>query len=102
MGKPKQNDDELSCQKYGVPLYGAAWVPFAASPKEDSAADSETPAAPAPVKHLVVLAGGGGEGHSGIPNALLLSAFDSESSSLSDQPVRFPIHNLTDPYFCFS
>ncbi|KAH6762921.1 hypothetical protein C2S52_020354 [Perilla frutescens var. hirtella] len=79
MGKGKQNDDELSCQKYGVPLYGAAWVPSAAKAKEDSGVDS--------VKRLVVLAGGGGEGHSGIPNALLLSAFDLESNSLSDQPV---------------
>lgn len=84
--------DASTCQKYGVPLYGAAWVPSAAA-KEDSGKDSETPAA-APPKRLVVLSGGGGEGHSGIPNALLLSAFDSESTSLSDQPVR-PIHNLT-------
>ncbi|XP_057765626.1 SEC12-like protein 2 isoform X2 [Salvia miltiorrhiza] len=73
-----ENDEELNCKKYGVPLYGAAWVPSAAF----TANELETPA-----KRLVVLAGGGGEGHSGIPNALLLSAFDSESCSLSDQPV---------------
>ncbi|EPS71638.1 hypothetical protein M569_03119, partial [Genlisea aurea] len=62
-------------QKYGVPLYGAAWVPNSASNTEND------------VNSHVIVAGGGGEGHSGIPNALLLSKFDSESSSLSSQPV---------------
>ncbi|KAI3453126.1 hypothetical protein Pfo_009789 [Paulownia fortunei] len=86
MGKGDKNEEELICQKYGVPLYGAAWVPPAAPVKEDSAAESETPASYTMNRH-VVLAGGGGEGHSGIPNALLLSTFDFESNSLSDQPV---------------
>ncbi|KAL2233316.1 SEC12-like protein 2 [Sesamum indicum] len=86
MGKGNKSEDESSCQKYGVPLYGAAWVPPAAAVKEDSAAESETPASDTVNRH-VVLAGGGGEGHSGIPNAILLSAFDFESNSLSDQPV---------------
>ncbi|XP_051148742.1 SEC12-like protein 2 [Andrographis paniculata] len=76
----RQNDDELSCQKYGVPFYGAAWVPPSAAVKEDK---SESPAA---IRH-VVLAGGGGEGSSGIPNAFLVTAFDLESNSLSNPPV---------------
>ncbi|XP_047964936.1 SEC12-like protein 2 [Salvia hispanica] len=79
MGKGKETDHELSSKKYGVPLYGAAWVPSSALPAKS---DSQTPSKP-----LVFLAGGGGDGHSGIPNALLLSAFDPDSSSLSDQPV---------------
>ncbi|XP_074381399.1 SEC12-like protein 2 [Apium graveolens] len=36
---------------------------------------------------LVVLAGGGGEGNIGIPNALLISEFDVNSNSLSDDPL---------------
>ncbi|XP_057790667.1 SEC12-like protein 2 isoform X2 [Salvia miltiorrhiza] len=76
-----ENDEALSCKKYGVPLYAAAWVPSAAG-RLDTAKELETPAKP-----LVVLAGGGGKGNTGIPNAILLSAFDSESCSLSDQPV---------------
>ncbi|CAA0832969.1 SEC12-like protein 2 [Striga hermonthica] len=88
MGKGDKNDDELGCKKYGVPLYGAAWLPTtapaAASVEEDKAAEPGTPAS---ISHHVVLAGGGGEGHSGIPNALLISAFDFESASLSDEPV---------------
>ncbi|GLT71558.1 hypothetical protein SLA2020_435680 [Shorea laevis] len=35
----------------------------------------------------VVFAGGGGEGRSGIPNAVVLSRFDFASNALSDQPV---------------
>ncbi|GFP86166.1 putative late blight resistance protein homolog r1a-6 [Phtheirospermum japonicum] len=60
MGKGDKNDDGLGCKKN-------------------------------PVSHNlnrhVVLAGGGGEGHSGIQNAILLSAFDLDSNSLSDEPV---------------
>lgn len=90
MARGTENQEELNSRKYGIPLYGAAWVPPAAG-KEDVVADSESPGAAA--KRLVVFAGGGGEGHSGIPNALLLSAFDLESNSLSDEPVRFPIND---------
>ncbi|XP_057801873.1 SEC12-like protein 2 isoform X1 [Salvia miltiorrhiza] len=72
---------EFSCKNYGVPLYAAAWVPSAAV-RLHTANELKIPAKP-----LVVLAGGGGEGNTGIPNALLLSAFDSESCALSDQPV---------------
>ncbi|EYU30065.1 hypothetical protein MIMGU_mgv1a008031mg [Erythranthe guttata] len=81
-------DDKPSSQKYGVPLYGAAWVPpsAAAVVNGDAAAESDTPA-PYTVKPHVVLAGGGGEGHSGIRNSLLLSSADLDSNSLSDQPV---------------
>ncbi|KAG5558585.1 hypothetical protein RHGRI_008509 [Rhododendron griersonianum] len=37
--------------------------------------------------NYLVFAGGGGEGRSGIPNALLLARFDFESNCLNDQPV---------------
>ncbi|KAH9618224.1 hypothetical protein KSS87_016168 [Heliosperma pusillum] len=61
-------------QRYGVPLYGASWVPH-------------TAAAENPAGEYVVLAGGGGEGSSGIPNAILLSQFDRSATSLSSNPV---------------
>ncbi|KAL3654209.1 hypothetical protein CASFOL_003890 [Castilleja foliolosa] len=85
MGKGDKNDDGLGCKKYGVPLYGAAWVPPAAVGKDDSAAESESSSHN--LNRHVVLAGGGGEGHSGIQNAILVSTFDGESNSLSDEPV---------------
>ncbi|KAL3631128.1 hypothetical protein CASFOL_024112 [Castilleja foliolosa] len=86
MGKGDENDDGLGCKKYGVPLYGAAWVPPAAAVREGSAAESESSVSHN-LSRYVVLAGGGGEGHSGIQNAVLLSAFDFESNSLSDEPA---------------
>lgn len=79
-----KNDDESSCKKYGVPLYGAAWAPLAAG-DSDSTASSK-------MNGHVVLAGGGGEGRSGIPNALIVSAFDVDSNFLSDQPVSLSIN----------
>ncbi|GFZ18311.1 SEC12P-like 2 protein [Actinidia rufa] len=84
---------DANCKKYGVPLYGASWVPPTATrsdPKptpdgEDEPSGDESPPSTPPIYH-VVLAGGGGEGRSGIPNALLLVHFDFASNCLSDQP----------------
>nr|GMD33550.1 SEC12-like protein 2 [Ipomoea batatas] len=87
------NDE--SCKKYGVPVYGAAWVPPGAirsAPKpppegdgdDKDAADKSPPVAS---HNYVVMAGGGGEGNSGIPNAILLARFDFDSNFLSDLPV---------------
>jgi len=106
MGKSREADPQ-SLQKYGVPLYSAAWLPykelrFKLQPRDDHVDSSkqqeqqqqqeEEEKIPKPSasshEHYVVLAGGGGEGSSGIPNAVLLSCFDFSSNSLSSQPVR--------------
>lgn len=107
------------CSKtYGVPIYCAAWVPldrisaFAAAAEAEEKEDkgeaaeaeeqkdkgkqgggegSEGETFPSSQKDrlLVALGGGGGEGRSGVPNALVISEFDLASRSLSDQPVKF-------------
>ena len=72
-------------KKYGVPSYAVAWVP----PSQSSG-------------HLLAIAGGGGEGSSGIPNAVLLSHFDLQSNSLSDQPVSIYLSTyLFQFHFCY-
>ncbi|KAK2635335.1 hypothetical protein Ddye_030127 [Dipteronia dyeriana] len=101
MGK-SDGSESHNLQKYGVPFYGAAWVPYShirsklLSPeginKDDNDGGgrngSEVEASSATTRnYYVVLAGGGGEGRSGIPNAVVLSHFDFASNSLSDQPV---------------
>ncbi|XP_057425041.1 SEC12-like protein 2 isoform X2 [Lotus japonicus] len=89
MGK-KPILDPPHLKKYGVPFYSVAWPPqHILKPRKTDSTDTdhdsepETPAA----GNYIVLAGGGGEGSSGIPNAVLLAHFDFASNSLSDQPV---------------
>ena len=101
MGKSREADSQ-SLQKYGVPLYSAAWLPYKElrsnlpshddhvdSSKQQEQQEEEIPEPSASSnEYYVILAGGGGEGSSGIPNAVLLSCFDFSSNSLSSQPVR--------------
>ncbi|XP_042503062.1 SEC12-like protein 2 [Macadamia integrifolia] len=101
MGKGRDPDPPCF-RKYGLPFYSASWVPskkiFAQKLKqkqesqkegEEVATDdgstltSDTKAN----RSYLAFAGGGGEGRSGIPNAILLADFDFSSNSLSEQPV---------------
>ncbi|KAK9987748.1 hypothetical protein SO802_027987 [Lithocarpus litseifolius] len=68
-------------KKYGVPLYSVDLVLVRCKDRDRSSDNGEAS------KYYVVSAGGGGEGRSGIPNAILISSFDSDANSLSDLPV---------------
>ncbi|XWS69333.1 hypothetical protein CRYUN_Cryun04dG0170200 [Craigia yunnanensis] len=111
-------------QQYGVPFYGAGWVPYnhvrsKLTSQEKIEEDNKEDKDPTQFKddeistsqNYVVLAGGGGEGRSGIPNALVVSHVDFASNSLSDQPVvmlrtgsdlpyRMTVHPLGDGIIC--
>ncbi|KAG5531185.1 hypothetical protein RHGRI_025968 [Rhododendron griersonianum] len=118
-------DADANCKKYGVPLYGASWVP----PTAIRSDPNPTPPPPPPEQgdessgdgsppisddnSLVLLAGGGGVGCNGISNALLLARFDFTSNSLSDYPVarlrtgtdlpyRMAVHPGGDGVICSS
>ncbi|PON98148.1 WD repeat containing protein [Trema orientale] len=88
------NPKPQNFKKYGVPFYSVAWVPYTSirfdpKPQEentDQHQDDPDQSQPAADRNYIVLAGGGGEGRSGIRNAVLLSEFDAASYSLSDQP----------------
>lgn len=76
-------------QKYGVPFYAVAWVLsnyIRFDPKSEDERKEDQPDRNDD-RNYIVLAGGGGEGRSGIPNAVILSEFDLSSNSLSHQPV---------------
>lgn len=73
-------------KSYGVPLYGASWLPLSLSRSKSQDDSDDSPPSIDTTRH-VVLSGGGGEGKSGIPNAILVSQFYADSNSLSDQPV---------------
>ncbi|TQD71827.1 hypothetical protein C1H46_042638 [Malus baccata] len=91
-------DTPSNYQKYGVPFYAAAWLPGLGKSKrpdqEDDAGDdkkeTDTQTELAQFdssQNHVVFSGGGGEGRSGVPNAILIAQFDPASVSLSNQPV---------------
>lgn len=88
MGKHKEADPPC-LKKYGVPLYSAAWLPYKQrrSKLQSTEDQGEEKEQITDDEYCVVLAGGGGEGRCGIPNAILLSRFDFSSNSLSPQPV---------------
>lgn len=92
-------DNSANCKNYGVPIYGAGWVPSSAlrsavePPADDEKDDGDKSSAPAP-ENYVVLAGGGGEGNSGIRNALVVAQFDFDSNVLSDEPVSLKLFLL--------
>ena len=88
-------------KKYGVPFYSVAWIPeevIKSHQKQTTDQVSDADEKSQPVTDLVTagggerylaLAGGGGEGRSGIPNAVVLARFDVASNTLSDEPVWF-------------
>ncbi|KAK4263961.1 hypothetical protein QN277_029307 [Acacia crassicarpa] len=99
--------DPPNLKKYGVPAYSVAWIPpnviksglNQTTGESSDNADSSTPQPPEQSgEHYLAIAGGGGEGSSGIPNAVLLAHFDDASNSLSDQPVGKLGTNSELPY----
>lgn len=84
--------DSPNSNNYGVPIYGAGWVPPSAlrsavePPADDEKDDGDKSSSSTPGNY-VVLAGGGGEGNIGIRNALIVAQFDFDSNVLSDEPV---------------
>lgn len=97
MGKSKKAEPPPSFQKYGVPFYAVAWLPYKqircrnqqlqSQSDNDQDQDSTKVQEQEANQYYIVLAGGGGEGRSGIPNAILIAHFDLASNSLSPQPV---------------
>ncbi|KAK4758732.1 hypothetical protein SAY87_020033 [Trapa incisa] len=117
MGKSKSAADAANSQKYGVPFYGAAWFPckHIASPttksEEVKGKEGDHKDQSVGLGDCVVLAGGGGEGRSGIPNAVVVAHFDFSSNTLSPEPVakhntgsdlpyRMSIHPRGDGLIC--
>ncbi|CAN1139616.1 SEC12-like protein 2 [Linum perenne] len=103
-----ENSESSAMQKYGIPFYSAAWVPYkelksriqakdraqSDEGNEDSTKESDAAATP----YYVVLAGGGGEGRSGIANAVIVAHFDFSSGSLSPEPVAKLVLGSELPY----
>ncbi|KAI4367339.1 hypothetical protein MLD38_023087 [Melastoma candidum] len=91
--------DAPNYRKYGVPLYSAAYAPTCMVLQQVEKSLEGENREESKEEHVdgkkgdrcyVVLAGGGGEGRNGIPNAILLAGFDFVDNLLSVEPfVRF-------------
>ncbi|KAM3362026.1 SEC12-like protein 2 [Capsicum galapagoense] len=85
--------DSGNSKNYGVPIYGAGWVPPSAlrsavePPATDDDDEDDGVKKSSSSESYVVLAGGGGEGNSGIRNTLIVAQFHFDSNVLSDEPV---------------
>ncbi|KAM3284886.1 SEC12-like protein 2 [Capsicum chacoense] len=86
--------DSGNSKNYGVPIYGAGWVPPSAlrsavepPPATDDDDEDDSVKKSSSSESYVVLAGGGGEGNSGIRNTLIVAQFHFDSNVLSDEPV---------------
>ncbi|XP_010527783.1 PREDICTED: SEC12-like protein 2 [Tarenaya hassleriana] len=95
-----QGNPPANLQRYGVPFYATAWVPEDAvrsniSKDPEKSKDGESSSSS---RDYVVLAGGGGEGHSGIPNAIIISHVDLAANSLSGRPVANHLTGSDLPY----
>lgn len=86
----KKKIPSLNSMKYGVPLYSVCWVPVRFTDR-DRDRSSDNGEASNSTQYYVFMAGGGGEGRSGIPNAVLISSFNSDANSLSGLPVTLSI-----------
>ncbi|KAL0000209.1 hypothetical protein SO802_019811 [Lithocarpus litseifolius] len=101
-------------QKYGLPLHSAAWVSYKLpdlDPDPSTSDEVSNAKSKSAQKSYIFLAGGGGEGRSGIPNAVLLVEFDFTAKSLSNHPVsrfetvsdlphRMAVHPRGDGVIC--
>ncbi|CAN1139615.1 SEC12-like protein 2 [Linum perenne] len=105
-----ENSESSAMQKYGIPFYSAAWVPYkelksriqakdrAQSDEGNEDSTKESDADRDASAYYVVLAGGGGEGRSGIANAVIVAHFDFSSGSLSPEPVAKLVLGSELPY----
>ncbi|KAM5567024.1 hypothetical protein ABKV19_015243 [Rosa sericea] len=118
--------EALNHIKYGIPFYGIGWVPdgiplTSSEPPEqenndqnDQKTETETrteSTQSVPDSNHIVLAGGGGEGNSGVKNAVVLIQFHPASTSISHEPVaklglgsdlpyRMAVHPGADGLIC--
>jgi prolactin regulatory element-binding protein len=82
MSKALRN--QLCSKKFGQPLFAGAWVSPLKKEGDDGDGGEQTPG-----KGLVLLAGGGGNQRTGVPNSLLLAEYDFESTELTDAVDTF-------------
>jgi prolactin regulatory element-binding protein len=98
----------LCSKKYGLPLFAGAWANPGDTNKE--AQEQGETLGKEGEQGIVVLAGGGGNQRSGVPNSLLLAKYDFATTVLSDAvdtfstgddpPLRVAVHPGGEAIVC--
>lgn len=87
-----ESNQPSNTQTYGFPIYAADWIPEETvrskiDKDQDNSEDVGDESSSTTSRSCIVLAGGGGEGRSGIKNVILICRVDLDTKSLSEQPV---------------
>lgn len=83
-------------QSYGFPIYAADWIAEDTVRSKIDKENSEDGIEPSSAsRSCIALAGGGGEGRSGIPNVIVICRVDLETNSLLEQPVSVNVSLFT-------
>nr|VDD25712.1 unnamed protein product [Brassica oleracea] len=98
-----ESNQPSNTQTYGFPIYAADWIPEETvrskiDKDQDNSEDVGDESSSTTSRSCIVLAGGGGEGRSGIKNVILICRVDLDTKSLSEQPLGRIVLGTDLPY----